>query len=93
MSTTLTDVRNAQPGWFSRGNKRLFGDVSYKLLHGKTSKQPFLVRSTFMWSDMFGQPKTLCYRVNTIKADLSIGPLIDKVFHSLDDVKEWLKGE
>ncbi len=91
--TTLTDLRAAQPEWFSRKNKRFFGDVSYKVLHGKVSRKPYLVRSTYQWSDMFGQPKTLRYRVNTIKDDLHIGPLLDRQFSDLEDVKDWLKTE
>jgi hypothetical protein len=88
--TTLTQIRGAQPEWFSRKNKRFFGDVGYKLLHGKQTHRPYLVRSTYEWSDMFGQSRTLRYRINTIKDDLSIGPLIDKQFRDLDEVKDWL---
>lgn len=90
MTTTLTDIRQAQPGWFSRSNKRLFGDVSYKVLHGKVSKKPFLVRATYAWTDMFGSPKRLHYRVNTINDDRHIGNLVDKTFSDMDDVKDWL---
>jgi hypothetical protein len=88
---TLSDVRAAQPEWFSRKNKRFFGDVSYKLLHGKESHKPYLVRATYQWSDMFGQPKTLRYRVNEIREDLTIGSLLDQNFRDLDDVKDWLQ--
>jgi hypothetical protein len=59
--TTMSEVRAAQPNWFSRENRRFFNDVSYKLLHGKVSRKPYLVRATYQWSDMFGQPKTLRY--------------------------------
>lgn len=93
MSVTLTDIRAVQPEWFSRKNKRFFGDVGYKLLHGKSSKQPFLVRSTYAWSDMFGQPKRLTYRINAIEPDLTIGSLVEngKEFRDMFQVKEWLE--
>lgn len=89
--TTLTQVKAAQPEWFSRKNKRFFGDVSYRVLHGKRSGTPYLVRSTYAWTDMFGQPKRLHYRLNPIKPDLDIGMLIDQQFRDLDAVKAWLK--
>ena len=90
MSTTMAEVRAAQPEWFSRKNKRFFGDCSYEVLHGKVSGKPFLVRSTFAWTDMFGQPKRLRYRVNHINYDLTIGLLTDTDFRDLDAVKDWL---
>ena len=91
--TTMSDVRAANPNWFSRDNKRFFNDVSYKVLHGKRSRKPYLVRATYQWSDMFGGQKTLRYRLNPIKDDLSIGMLLDKQFRDLDDVKDWLQTE
>ena len=89
--TTLAEVRAAQPEWFSRKNRRYFGDVSYKVLHGKVSRKPYLVRATYQWSDMFGQPRILRYRVNPIKDDLDIGLLVDQQFRDLEQVKEWLQ--
>lgn len=90
MSVTMSDIRAAQPNWFSRENKRFFNDVGYKLLHGEVSHKPFLVRSTYQWSDMFGQQPRLRYRLNAIKDDLTIGPLLDQEFRDMDDVKDWL---
>ncbi len=46
---TLSDVKEAQPHWFTPENKRFFNDVSYKVLHGKASHKPFLVRATYAW--------------------------------------------
>lgn len=90
---TMSEVRAAQPTWFSRENKRFFNDVSYKILHGKISRKPYLVRSTYQWSDMFGQKPTLRYRINRIKDDLTIGWLIDRQFRDMDEVKDWLQTE
>ena len=89
--TKLADVKSVQPDWFSRDNRKLFGDVSYKVLHGKQSHKPFLVRSTYQWSDMFGQEPTLRYRVNELKDDLEIGHLVDQQFSSIELVKDWLE--
>ena len=86
----LAHIKAVQPEWFSRENKRFFNDVSYKVLHGKVSKRPYLVRSTYAWTDMFGKPKTLHWRINEIGPDLKIGRLIDQRFWDYDDVKEWL---
>jgi len=88
--TTLRDVKEANSGWFSLANKRFFNDVAYRVLHGKISKKPYLVRSTYAWSDMFGQEKKLHYRINIIKDDLEIGSLTDDMFSSNQNVKDWL---
>ena len=88
---TLTDIKAANPGWFSSANKRFFNDISYKARHGKATRAPYLVRSTYGWSDMFGGPKRLHYRINLIEDDLTIGELIDDEFASLNDVSAWLK--
>jgi len=91
--TTMTQVRYAQPEWFSRENKRFFGDVAYKVLHGKVSRKPYMVRSTYAWTDMFSQPRKIHYRGNRINDDLTIGKLLDYTFSNLDEVKEWLSHE
>ena len=89
--TTLQKVKLANKGWFSRKNKQFFGDISYRVLHGKESKKPYLVRSTFQWSDMFGNEKEVYWRVNNINECLGMGSLTDKVFTSLESVKIWLQ--
>ena len=88
---TLSELKQANEGWFSRGNKKFFGDVSYKVLHSKKTGKPYLIRSTYAWSDMFGQPKRLHYRINTIKEDSTIGNLIANIFSDIYAVKDWLK--
>lgn len=92
MTVTLSDVKEANPIWFGTGNKSFFGDVNYQVLHGKVSKEPYLVRYTVAWTDMFDQKKKYHYRINPINPDtLKIGSLVDGMFDTLDDVKEWLK--
>lgn len=93
MTHTLSDVRAAQPGWFSRKNKRFFGDISYRVLHGKVSRKPYLVRSSYTWSDMFGQPRRVSWHINRLNDDLTIGKLVQQSFRDLDEVKEWLQTE
>ena len=91
---TLADVKRANPIWFGAGNKRVFGDVSYKVLHGKATGRPFLVRATNAWTDMFGQPKKLHYRINPINpTTLKIEMLYDDVFQSMADAKAFLEDE
>ena len=88
---TLSDVRAAQPEWFSRKNKRFFGDVSYKVLHSKKTGEPYLVRGTYAWTDMFGSPRRLHYRINPLDDKLDIRPLVDVIFADLWEVKRWLR--
>ncbi len=94
MSITIADIRAAQPEWFSRSNKRFFGDLSYCVLHDKKTHDAYLVRSTTAWTDMFGGMKKIHWRLNAIdKETLKIGPLVDRTFQSLDEVREWLAGD
>lgn len=88
---TLAQVKDVQRDWFSSGNKRLFGDVSYRVLHGKKSKNPFLVRKTAGWTDMFGQPKLYFFKVNPINPEtLKIGSMCKEDFADIEAVKEYL---
>lgn len=90
-SVTLTVLRQAHPAWFDRKTCRLFGDVNYRVLVGKVTKTPYLVRLTAQWSDMFGGSKRYRYRLNPIRReDLKILPLVEKEFDELEDVREWL---
>ncbi len=89
---TLTEVKAAQPAWFRRGNTRFFNDVSYRVLHGTASHKPFLVRATYGWTDMFGGPKWLHYRINPLDPEtLKIQTLVDERFGGMEAVKYWLK--
>ena len=87
----LSEVKAKQPNWFSKKNKKFFGDVTYRILHGKISKKPFLVRESYTWSDMFGKPRVLTWHINELEDNLEIGSFIEKVFRNLDEVKEFLK--
>ena len=95
--TTLTQVKEVQPQWFSKENKRFFNDVSYRVMIGKQSHSPYLVRYTAAWSDMFGQPKRFHYCINHLDPEtLKIGHLIEKdnmtiQFMDIDAVKDWLR--
>lgn len=97
---TLSELKQHHVAWFSRKNKRFFGDISYRVLHGKKTGEPYLVRSTYQWSDMFGQPKKVIWRLNPIGKPgakwgtedyFSIRPLLDQEFASLGAVKTWLQ--
>jgi len=88
---TMTDVREANESWFSRSNKSLFGDIDYRLLTGKKSKDKYLVRSTYGWTDMFGSPKKVFYKINKLdQKTLKIGNMLDPEFRTLDGVKDFL---
>lgn len=88
---TLADVKAAQPDWFSRANKKFFGDIDYRILHGKKSKNPFLVRATYKWTNMFGGRKTKTYIINPLSDSLEIESMIVKKFSDLESIKYWLK--
>jgi hypothetical protein len=92
MRVTLSALKEAHSTWFSPENKRFFNDVEYRVLHGKTSHKPFLVRSTYAFTNMFGKEPKLHWRINPIEPDtLKIMPLIDDQFETLEEVKDWLE--
>ena len=86
----IEELIKAHPLWCARGNAEFFGDLQYKILHNKQGN-PYLVRLTNQWSDMFGEKLTQCWRINPIGADLEIKPLIAQRFRTQSDVEEWLK--
>ena len=87
----LRTIKAAQPKWFSAENKRFFNDRSYYGVYGKETGKAYLLRSTYAWTDMFGQTPTLHYRIDEIDQEThKILSLIDDVFNSLDDAKRWL---
>lgn len=86
----LEQVKKAQPKWFTPENKKFFHDVDYCILHGKNN-DPFLVRSTYAWTDMFGHKPRLHYRINPLDEMLHIRPLIDEEFADIDEVEKWLE--
>jgi hypothetical protein len=90
MALTITALRQANTKWFSPANKHFFGDLEYRVLHGK-SKTPYLVRRTYAWSNMFADISKPHWRINPIGVDLSILSLHDEIFQSLGDVKQELK--
>ncbi len=91
---TLQMLKEANGKWFSPKNKKFFGDISYQVLHGKRTGNPYLVRSTYAWSDMLDRPKVLHWRINLLDPEnLKIRSLIHKIFDSLEDVKDWLETE
>jgi len=90
VTLTISQLRQANPRWFARGNARFFGDLWYGVLHSKQGA-PYLVRRTNAWTDMFGGKLTPHYRINPISHNLKILALDDRQFATLDEVKAALK--
>jgi len=86
----LRAVKERQPGWFSRGNKRFFGDLAY-FVYYSLKGQPYFIRKTNAWTDMLGDPKRAHFRINELADDWEIKPLIDEDFKDLEAVKFWLR--
>ena len=90
MKTTLREVKQHNPEWFTDENKRFFHDVDYCVMYGEMFDIPYLVRSTYAWSDMFGQKAKLHFRINEIGEHLEVGNLTDDIFNDMSDVEDWL---
>ncbi len=93
---TIQEVRQANQRWFDNGNKKFFQDRSYDVLHSQSGK-PYLLRSTYGWSDMFGRPKVLRYKVNPIDPETLIiktfesGAMGDDLFDDREEAKKFIK--
>ncbi len=88
----LRVIKEAQPEWFSDGNKRFFGDVTYRAYYGQKSGNPYLAICTYAFTDMLGGKSQLHWRIKTINPDThKIGKLLDDVFPDIYAVKHWLR--
>ena len=90
MALTISELRQANPRFFTKGNARFFGDLWYGVLHSKQGS-PYLVRRTNAWTDMFGGKLTPHYRINPVSHNLKILALDDRQFSTLDEVKAALE--
>lgn len=94
---TLSQIKQANSQWFSKGNKQFFGDVRY-WVYSDSDKDLYLVRSSYAWSDMCGGSRKLKYYINTVdKGTLKIGSLVSYQglalsFNTLAEAKAYIKG-
>ena len=88
----LQQIKEANETWFSPENKKFFKDIEYKGRYGKKTHLPYLIRSTYGWTDMFGKQPRLHYHINPVNPDtVKIEDLIHAEFKDYDEVKEWLE--
>ena len=88
----IQQIKEHNPHWFTPENKRFFNDVEYRGLYGKKTHKPYLVRSTTAWTDMFGNPPRLHWKINIVNPEtLDIENLLDQEFATYEDVKEWME--
>lgn len=92
MTLTISELRQAHPTWFARGNAKYHGDLSYRVLHDKQHR-PYLVR--YMWNDKYSKERIAHWKINPIGTNLEILGFKDirdslKSFATLADVKKAL---
>lgn len=87
---TISEVRAANPEWFTRKNKRLRGDISYSVGEAKVSGRMYLVRYTYAATNMFGGPKIAHYRLHELNSPI-IGDLTKEHFRNVDLLNAWLR--
>ena len=94
---TIQQIEAANVQWFSKGAKKFSNDRSYYAYTSKVDKKVYLIRSSYMFSDMFGGQKKLSYTINEINQEtLKIGSLINDdrhsvlTFDSLQEAKKYL---
>jgi len=86
----LAQVKGANRRWFADGNPAFFGDTEYKL-HSRKGRV-FLLRTTSMWSDMFGREKKMFVKINEVDSvTLKIGRLIDEDFTTYEEARKWIR--
>ena len=89
MTLRMSELRQAHPLYFRRGNKQFFGDLEYRILHNK-QHNPYLVRRTKAWHRCH-QPSVPHWRLNPIGPNLEIEGKVAQSFPTLDAAKEWLR--
>ena len=90
MTTTIAQVKNANRVWFNGENRRFHSDISYRVLHDR-NKNPYLVRYTYGFSDMFTGIKVAHWKINPLSEHLEIKPMLDGFYDTLAEVKQVLK--
>jgi hypothetical protein len=86
---TMSELRAAHGDWFTRANKRFFGDRQYKIINYRG--KAWLAQEASGWSDMGGGSKSYHWRLRPIAPDLTMGQVVDKKFIDFEDCKEWVK--
>tara|TARA_R100000329_G_scaffold143193_1_gene127079 strand:- start:1159 stop:1431 length:273 start_codon:yes stop_codon:yes gene_type:complete len=88
----MKQLREKNKKWFSPENKRFFGDINYKVLQSKKSKNSYLIQHTYKWSDMFDNEKKAVY---VVKPVTDKGAILESVaeFKKLSEVKNFLKNK
>jgi hypothetical protein len=89
---TMTELRAANPNWFSRENQRFFEDRQYKAVNyrGKV----YLAQETTQWSgSMGGGPKRYRWVLHPVEAGLKVGPAVEKDFDDLNEIRDWVKAQ
>ena len=82
---TLADLRQANPMWFGRGNRRFFRDKRYKVINyrGKV----YLAQET---CGMSGGSNPY-WKLRPIGADLKIQAPVEQTFPSFEGCREWVQ--
>jgi hypothetical protein len=87
----MSDLRQANPIWFAPGKKKYHGDINYRILTGKKTKNKFLCIYTIGFSNIFGNTQAF-YHLKPINSDLTFGHYSENTeFKTLEEVKEYLK--
>lgn len=89
MTLSITDIRQANPMYFSKENTKFSGDISCRVLHDKQRK-PYLVRLTHQGEHWFDSEHITHWIINPIGISLGILPPLPARFATLADVKKIL---
>ena len=90
---TLSELKTKNNTWFSKENKRFFGDRRYYVYTYR--QKSYLIRLSSGWSDMFGESKKFNYYINPLdgyKIDYIVSEQGRALsFDSLQAAKEYIK--
>jgi len=90
---TLSELKTKNNTWFSKENKRFFGDRRYYVYTYR--QKSYLIRLSSGWSDMFGGSKQELYFINPLDGYKIESLISDKElalsFKTLQEAKEYIK--
>ena len=93
---TLEKVTKEQPWYFTKENKRFFGDISYHVFHSLKGIAYFVTK-TYQWSDMLGDTKKAVFIIHNLNQETGkLGNFVESdgiviVLETLTDVLNFIE--
>lgn len=86
----LQKIIDANPVWFSRSNKRFFGDRKYLARYGGITGALYLCQETAMWNWSGGRRQYVWW-IHLINDNYEVGQRLDIMLEGKVALNQWLR--